>query len=166
MLAAPNSELCQISRDICLNSDVRQILRHNIWSLLVLNIYPSLGAVDVEDTFWGICATRTFCYSADQSRNISPFFSTRWKLILSSRQKSIYTKREWRKTCFFCEKKRILQQFWPHVISFSKMRNQVFVISFLKIQNLIELNLLGRATDKTSNLDTPPPPLPQWMFGW
>ena len=51
MLAAPNSELCQISRDICLNSDVRQILRHNIWSLLVLNIYPSLGAVDVEDTF-------------------------------------------------------------------------------------------------------------------
>ena len=62
MLAAPNSELCQISRDICLNSDVRQILRHNIWSLLVLNIYPSLGAVDVEDTFWGISATRTFCY--------------------------------------------------------------------------------------------------------
>ena len=48
---SPNSELCQISRDICLNSDVRQILRHNIWSLLVLNIYPSLGAVDVEDTF-------------------------------------------------------------------------------------------------------------------
>ena len=43
--------------------------------------------------------------------------------ILSSCQKRMYTKREWRKMCFFGEKKRILIQFWPHIISFSKMRN-------------------------------------------
>ena len=45
MMPATNSEVCQISRNICLNSDVHQISRHNIWPLLVLNIYPSLHTV-------------------------------------------------------------------------------------------------------------------------
>ena len=51
MLAAPNSEVCQISRNICLISDARQILRRDIWPPLVLNIYPSLRTVDFGDGF-------------------------------------------------------------------------------------------------------------------
>ena len=66
MLPAPNSEVCQISRNICLNSDARQISRRSIWPLLVLNIYPSLRTVDFRDGFWGICGAFTICYATDQ----------------------------------------------------------------------------------------------------
>ena len=70
MLPDPNSEVCQISRNICLISDARQILRRNIWPPLVLNIYPSLRTVDFGDGFWGICSACTICYTADQFNHI------------------------------------------------------------------------------------------------